>query len=67
MKRLIALIVAVALGSCSKSETSGIYLQRFFGECTAEYGTTTDLAKAEGECGLTSMINKFTPKIPAHP
>jgi hypothetical protein len=37
-----------------------IYLQRFFGECGAEYGSATDVSKVEGECGIiTAMINKF--------
>jgi hypothetical protein len=43
----------------------GLYIQRFFGECTSEYGTATDVAKAEGECGIvTTMINAFRA---AHP
>lgn len=37
-----------------------IVLQRFFGACDAEYGNSTDVAKAEGECGIvTTLINKF--------
>lgn len=37
-----------------------IVLQRFFGACDAEYGGSTDVAKAEGECGIvTTLINKF--------
>ena len=40
-------------------------MQRFFGECTAEYGGKTDIAKAEGECGImTSMINRFNAENP---
>jgi multiple sugar transport system substrate-binding protein len=69
MKRLVALLLAaLAVGSCSKGNGNGIYLQRFFGECTAEFGTTTDLAKAEGECGIiTTMINKFNAENPGTP
>ena len=68
MKRLLPLLLALGLGSCSEAGGSGIYLQRFFGECTAEYGTTTDLAKVEGECGIiTSMINKFNSENPRTP
>jgi multiple sugar transport system substrate-binding protein len=51
-------------GSCSSGGGGGdraeIYLQRFFGECGAEYGSATDVSKVEGECGIiTAMINKF--------
>ena len=68
MKRWFALLPLLALGSCSDAGGSGIYLQRFFGECTAEYGTTTELAKVEGECGIiTSMINKFNAENPGIP
>jgi multiple sugar transport system substrate-binding protein len=66
VKRLVALAAAFALGSCSGSERGqGLYIQRFFGECTSDYGTATDIAKAEGECGIvTTMINAFRA---AHP
>lgn len=67
MKRLLAaLVIALSLGSCAPEEgRTQIYLQRFFGECTAEYGSNTDLAKAEGECGImTSMINRFSAENP---
>ncbi|HEY6451351.1 MAG TPA: extracellular solute-binding protein [Steroidobacteraceae bacterium] len=37
-----------------------ITLQRFFGACDAEYGASTNVASAEGECGIiTTLINKF--------
>ena len=69
MKRLAAALLALALGSCSEAEAdNGIYLQRFFGECTAVYGSTTDLSKVEGECGIiTTMINKFNAEHPETP
>ena len=68
MKRLLPLLLVAALGSCSEAGGSGIYLQRFFGECTAVYGETIDLAKVEGECGIiTSMINKFNAENPQTP
>ena len=42
-----------------------LYLQRFFGECGAEYGGSTDVSKAEGECGIiTTMINRFNAENP---
>ena len=62
MKRaLLWLCAALTLGSCSSGEDgTHIYLQRFFGECGAVFGSTIDVAKVEGECGIiTSMINRF--------
>jgi multiple sugar transport system substrate-binding protein len=67
MKRLtFALAALLALGSCAKHDgKTQIYLQRFWGECGAVYGTSTDIAKAEGECGIiTTMINKFNADNP---
>jgi multiple sugar transport system substrate-binding protein len=56
----LAVILALLLASCGGGGDDSIYLQRFFGECGAEYGGKTDVAAAEGECGIiTSMINKF--------
>ena len=61
MKRLIAPLFALALASCADSaDEPSIYVQRFFGECGAVYGETTDVARVEGECGIiTTIINKF--------
>ena len=57
---LAILALCVAPGCSDKKQPTSIYLQRFFGECGAIYGRTTDLAKVEGECGIiTTMINKF--------
>ena len=67
MKRPVAgLLAAIALNSCAPEQReTHLYLQRFFGECTAEYGGKTDVAKAEGECGImTSMINRFNAENP---
>ena len=67
MRRIAAaLLVALALGSCTKADhQTHIYLQRFFGECGAEYGGGTDIAKAEGECGIiTTMIDRFNAENP---
>ena len=62
-------VIALTLAGCSDGqERNGIYLQRFFGECGAVYGHTTDVAKAEGECGIiTTMINKFNAQNPRTP
>ncbi|HEX8514477.1 MAG TPA: extracellular solute-binding protein [Allosphingosinicella sp.] len=61
---LFLTFAALALASCSdgggKDDRAEIYLQRFFGECGAQYGGATDVSKVEGECGIvTAMINKF--------
>lgn len=65
MKWLAPLLI-LALGSCSVAERGeGLYIQRFFGECTSDYGTAADVAKAEGECGIvTTMINAFKAEHP---
>jgi multiple sugar transport system substrate-binding protein len=61
-----ALIAAILVGSCSGAdEETAIYLQRFFGECTALYGSETDVARVEGECGIiTTMINRYNAENP---
>ena len=61
MRIAAALFLALALGSCAPADhKTHLYLQRFFGECGAEYGGSTDISKAEGECGIiTTMINRF--------
>lgn len=61
---LLACALAASLASfgCrpAKDAPVQITLQRFFGACDAQYGNSTDVAKAEGECGIiTSLINKF--------
>jgi multiple sugar transport system substrate-binding protein len=66
MRRLALLACAALLGSCNQADDrTGIYLQRFFGECGAVYGQDIKVAKAEGECGIiTAMINKFNAENP---
>jgi multiple sugar transport system substrate-binding protein len=61
-----ALLAALALGSCAPADhRTHLYLQRFFGECGAEYGGNTDIARAEGECGIiTTMIARFNAENP---
>ena len=60
------LLLAVALASCAKPDNkTHLYLQRFFGECGAEYGGKTDITAAEGECGIiTTMIDRFNAENP---
>jgi multiple sugar transport system substrate-binding protein len=67
MKRAAAATLALlALGSCTQPDhKTHIYLQRFFGECGAEYGNSIDTSKAEGECGIiTSIIARFNAENP---
>jgi multiple sugar transport system substrate-binding protein len=66
VKRGLIALLAIAVAGCSGAQDGETtYLQRFFGECTAEYGSATDLAKVEGECGIiTTMINKFNAENP---
>ncbi|HEX8641846.1 MAG TPA: extracellular solute-binding protein [Allosphingosinicella sp.] len=56
----VLLMVAASCGGNGGDDRTQIYLQRFFGECGAQFGSTTDVSKVEGECGImTAMINKF--------
>jgi len=51
---------ATLLSSSQAFATTELQLQRFFGACDAEYGNSTDVSKADGECGImTTLINKF--------
>jgi multiple sugar transport system substrate-binding protein len=61
-----ALLACIALGSCAQPDhKTHIYLQRFFGECGAEYGGSIDVSKAEGECGIiTALVNRFNAENP---
>ena len=65
-RSLLAALAFLALGSCTKGDhKTHIYLQRFFGECGAEYGNSTDIAKAEGECGIiTTIVARFNAENP---
>lgn len=68
MRGLLAGLIAalLLLAGCGKGDDkTHIYLQRFFGECGAEFGASIDVGKAEGECGImTSMINRFNAQNP---
>jgi multiple sugar transport system substrate-binding protein len=63
----LALALALALPGCRPKPQgpTQITLQRFFGACDAQYGGSTDVAAAEGECGIiTTLINKFNAENP---
>lgn len=66
MMRLIALMLAALGASCSPpDDRPEIVIQRFFGECGAAYAQSTDIARAETECGiLTTLINRFEAENP---
>ncbi|MEA3010711.1 MAG: multiple sugar transport system substrate-binding protein [Sphingomonadales bacterium] len=67
MNRLVAGLFALLLlaGCGARDDKTHIYLQRFFGECGAEFGASTDVGKAEGECGImTALINRFNAENP---
>jgi len=62
---LAAALFTAGCGDAGGGDRTEIYLQRFFGECTAEFGSATDVSKVEGECGIiTAMINKFNAQNP---
>ena len=65
MTRLLLLLALLLSGCQSRPERTEIVVQRFFGECGAVYGASTDVKAAEGECGiLTTLINKFKRENP---
>ena len=69
MRRMGAFLAAAGLcllpGCGGEEERTGIYVQRFFGECGAVYGRSTDIAAAEGECGIvTTLLNDFRVRNP---
>jgi multiple sugar transport system substrate-binding protein len=60
---LVLALGGALLGGCkggggdSKTEVT---FARFFGSCEADYGKTTDVKKARGECGIiTTIVNQF--------
>lgn len=66
MRRGIALALATLLVGCAPADDRPeIVVQRFFGECGAAFGTSTDVASADTECGiLTTLINRFEAENP---
>lgn len=66
MRRLALCLLALSLFGCARhGERTEIVVQRFFGECGAVYGRSTDVRAADTECGiLTTLINKFRRRNP---
>ncbi len=66
-RRLLAIAMLCVLAGCAPkaNQPVQITLQRFFGACEADYGAATDIAKAEGECGIiTTLVNRFNAENP---
>jgi multiple sugar transport system substrate-binding protein len=64
---LFALSAMLAIPGCQNRshQPLQITLQRFFGACDAEYGSSIDVESAEGECGIiTTLINRFNADNP---
>ena len=61
-KFLTRMVLATALAGsfASAASAADVNFLRFFGDCQTEYGTVTDVSKANGECGIiTVLTNKF--------
>lgn len=56
-------LIALAAGSLHAAhaqDKTEITLARFFGACEADFGKSTDVRAARGECGvITTLVNKF--------
>lgn len=62
MKTLLpaTLLLVATLGATPARAATEISLFRFFGGCSDEYASVTDLSKAVGECGIVQVLtNKF--------
>jgi multiple sugar transport system substrate-binding protein len=67
LRRTLALLLATCLGGCAARSDGPVQLtlQRFFGACDAQVGSSTNVAAAEGECPIiTTLINKFNADNP---
>lgn len=61
-RRAAALGMAAAplVGSALAQARTEITLARFYGSCEADYGNSTDVEAARGECGvITTLVNRF--------
>ncbi|NHK27917.1 extracellular solute-binding protein [Parvularcula flava] len=65
MRRAFLFLLLVIAACTPSDERTELRIQRFFGACDADYGGRTDIAAAEGECGImTSIINAFEAENP---
>jgi multiple sugar transport system substrate-binding protein len=60
-RALIGLGIFGALsGAVQAQQKTEITLSRFFGSCEADFGKSTDVKAARGECGvITTLVNQF--------
>ncbi len=60
-RTLLAAGLAAALAAPAQAQQkTEITFARFFGACEGDYGTSQDVAKARGECGvMTTLVNLF--------
>ena len=57
---LAALAAALWCGPALAQGKTEITLARFFGACDADYGSSQEVEKARGECGvMTTLVNRF--------
>lgn len=66
IRRAFLLLTMLALAGCGGPDgRTEIVIQRFFGECGAVYGQSTNVRAADTECGiLTTLINRFEAENP---
>lgn len=65
LARLLPFAAILLAGCAAPDAREEIVIQRFFGECEAEFGSSIDVASASSECGiLTTLINRFQAENP---
>lgn len=61
----LSFAIGCLLSAGSVHAKTDLNIQRFFGACDAEYGQSTDVSAASGECGImTTLLNKFAQQNP---
>lgn len=57
---VLALLMGLLFAPAQAQDETTVTLSRFFGSCEDEYGDSTDVEEAVGECGIiTTLINRF--------
>lgn len=66
VRKLAVPVCALLFAGCGISQAPNeIVVQRFFGTCNAQYGTDTNVAAAQTECGIiTTLLNRFRAENP---